>query len=153
MKRYLLDTNILMFYIRKDSRFGYIDKEYAPFSTVSTSVISVVTEGELKSIALKYQWGLKKMQVVESTLQDFLIADIRVAEIIKRYAEIDAFSDGKLKEKPLGTSARNMGKNDLWIAATASVLGLTLLTTDDDFSHLKDVYLDLEFIDLEKIPR
>lgn len=29
-----------------------------------------------------------------------------------------------------------MGKNDLWIAATAYVTGATLLTTDADFDHL-----------------
>ena len=46
-----------------------------------------------------------------------------------------------------------MGKNDLWIAATASVLDLTLLTTDKDFDHLKDVFLDLAFVDLERIPK
>ncbi|MDB5243595.1 MAG: hypothetical protein JWP57_4220 [Spirosoma sp.] len=37
------------------------------------------------------------------------------------YAQIDANSQGKLKLQSLqpGMSARNMGKNDLWIAATA----------------------------------
>jgi tRNA(fMet)-specific endonuclease VapC len=41
------------------------------------------------------------------------------------------------------TSARNMGKNDVWIAATASVLQIPLLTTDADFQHLDTVYLEL----------
>ena len=102
---------------------------------------------------MKRQWGLNKRQTIEPTLQKFLISDINVEEIIERYAEIDAFSEGKLKDKPLGSSSRKMGKNDLWIAATASVLDLTLLTTDKDFDHLKDVYLDLAFIDLDKIPK
>ena len=39
-----------------------------------------------------------------------------------------------------------MCKNDLWIAATASVLNAKLLTTDADFDHLKGVYLDLDKI-------
>ncbi len=43
-------------------------------------------------------------------------------------------------------SAKNMGKNDLWIAATASVLSATLLTTDNDFSHLQDYFLQIERI-------
>lgn len=30
-------------------------------------------------------------------------------------------------------SARNMGKKDLWIASTAALLGLKLVTTDNDF--------------------
>jgi tRNA(fMet)-specific endonuclease VapC len=37
-----------------------------------------------------------------------------------------------------------MGKNDLWIAATASVLGAKLLITDADFEHLAGVFLDLQ---------
>jgi len=53
-----------------------------------------------------------------------------VKTIIERYAEIDAFSQNKLPKIPLGLSARNMGKNDLWIAATASILEAKLLTTD-----------------------
>ena len=154
MKRYLLDTNILMLYVRNDSRYKYIDSTYnPPISGESTSVISVVTEGELKAIALKRQWGFNKMQVVKSTLRDFLKADINVNEIIERYAEIDAYCEGELASKPLSTSSRKMGKNDLWIAATASVLGLTLLTTDKDFDHLKDVYLDLAYVDLNTIPK
>ncbi len=36
-----------------------------------------------------------------------------------------------------------MGKNDLWIAATASVTGVTLMTTDGDFDHLHPVHLTL----------
>jgi len=39
-----------------------------------------------------------------------------------------------------------MGKNDLLIAATASVLNATLLTTDQDFNHLHNEFLNLEFI-------
>jgi len=40
-----------------------------------------------------------------------------------------------------------MGKNDLWIAATASVLSAALLTTDNDFSHLQGYFLQMEKID------
>jgi predicted nucleic acid-binding protein len=39
-----------------------------------------------------------------------------------------------------------MGKNDLWIAATGAVFGLTLLTADNDFSHLNGIYLDIIMI-------
>lgn len=40
-----------------------------------------------------------------------------------------------------------MGKNDLWIAATASVTGATLLTTDGDFDHLESAFLTRVWID------
>ena len=42
-------------------------------------------------------------------------------ELTEWYAQVNAYSQGKIKGRPLprGLSARNMGKNDLWIAATA----------------------------------
>ncbi len=45
-------------------------------------------------------------------------------------------------------SARNMGKNDIWIAATASVLDATLLTTDKDFNHLDGEFFQVGKIDI-----
>ena len=46
-----------------------------------------------------------------------------------------------------GMSSRNMGKNDLWIAAAASVLNAKLLTTDKDFDHLNEEFLEIIYID------
>jgi tRNA(fMet)-specific endonuclease VapC len=43
-----------------------------------------------------------------------------------------------------------MGKNDLWIAATTSVLDAILLTTDNDFDHLHNEFLQVAKIDLTK---
>ena len=40
-----------------------------------------------------------------------------------------------------------MGKNDIWIAATASVLKSTLITTDKDFDHLNNRFLEVVYID------
>ncbi len=148
MTRYLVDTNILLLYLRRDTRIQKIDAQYNPLAAAATSVISVVTEGEIRSIALQRNWGQNKTIALELLLKKFLIADIHVKEIIDTYAEIDAFSQGKSRTKALGSSARSMGKNDIWIAATASALGLSLLTTDKDFAHLNDTYLDLSFVDL-----
>jgi predicted nucleic acid-binding protein len=36
-----------------------------------------------------------------------------------------------------------MGKNDLWIAATAAITESKLMTTDGGFDHLNGTYLDL----------
>jgi predicted nucleic acid-binding protein len=43
-----------------------------------------------------------------------------------------------------------MGKNDLWIAATSSFYGLTLVTTDKYFNHLSKEFIKLENIEIEK---
>ena len=73
----------------------------------------------------------------------FVITDINSDDVIDAYAEIDTFSQGKLKSNPLPHSARNMGKNDLWIAATASVFPTKFLTSDDDFDHLGGNYIEI----------
>ena len=151
MKTYLLDTNILLYFFRQDKNWDIINAQYD--LTMSDNVVSVVGWGEILSLATRNSWGERRMAELDKLDEFFLISDIYDEKIIHRYAEIDTFSEGKLKSKPLGTSARNMGKNDLWIAATASVLGLTLLTTDKDFNHLNQVYLDLAFVDLDKIPK
>lgn len=77
------------------------------------------------------------------------MVDINNEQIIRRYAEIDAYSQCKdpTKPNPPEMSPRNMGKNDIWISATASVLNATLLTTDHDFDHLHKVFLTVAYID------
>jgi len=146
---YLLDTNILLIYIRDNATRQWVDQTYSPLGESHIPVISVVTVGEIRSIALRNNWGRKKQQQLEDLLNQLVVANINAEDVIERYAEIDAFSQGKLKGKLLGTSARNMGKNDLWIAATASVTNAWLLTTDADFDHLEEAFLGVERIALK----
>lgn len=140
---YFLDTNILLIYLRDNERSRQVESELNLLSKANNLVISVVSVGEIKSIAKKNNWGTRKIKKLNEMLQDFLIADINTEDIIERYAEIDAFSQGKLKDKPVKFSSRNMGKNDIWIAATSSVYQVDLITTDNDFDHLIDVYINL----------
>ena len=44
-------------------------------------------------------------------------------------------------------TARNMGKNDLWIAATTAATNTVLLTADKDFDHLDKVFFSVIKID------
>jgi tRNA(fMet)-specific endonuclease VapC len=148
---YLLDTNILLIYIRSRNAASKIDNTYQPLDLPNRSAISVVNLGEIHSISLQNQWGQSKINTMETFLQKFPVADINVHSIIQRYAEIEAFSQDKLTHLPLGLTARNMTKNDLWIAATASVLDMTLLTTDQDFRHLHGIFLTLKEIDINEL--
>ena len=144
---YLLDTNIIVHLIRDSFLVHRLWKEYLIFDQPRRPLISVVTEGELESFALQNDWGKHKYRELDRYLAEFLNVDIKIKTIINRYAEIDAFSQNKLKSRPLSNSARNMGKNDLWIAATASVLDATLLTTDKDFDHLNNEFLNVIWLD------
>ena len=144
---YLFDTNILLHFLRESPLSRKIEDEYSPFHPANVLLLSVVSLGEIHSIALQNKWGKRRTLKLENDLKDFAVIPVRARDIIERYAGIDAFSQGKLTGKTLGVSSRNMGKNDLWIAATASVTGATLLSTDADFDHLNKVFLDvLKFV-------
>ena len=142
----LLDTNILINFIRSQAFKKWFEATYNRGDY--TLITSVVVIGELKAFATQRKWGKKKLIQVEYLSQNLIVYPIRTQQIIDRYAEIDAFSQNKLDHKPLKMSARNMGKNDLWIAATASVYDMTLLTMDKDFEHLEEYFLNLDIVDL-----
>ena len=149
MKRYLLDTNILLHALKKDSFWSKISAELE--IDQAQNFISVVSIGELYALALRNNWGETRLARLQLLKDHFGILDINVEAILYRYAEIDAFSQGKLKDRPLNDSSRNMGKNDLWIASTASVFNLTLLTIDRDFNHLESEFIELKFLSFKDI--
>lgn len=145
----LLDTNLIIIYSRDNAIAQKIDADYGIFDRKNNLAVSIVTIGELKSIIYKSKIGDRRKQAIENFLERVVKVNIDIEEIIDKYCEIDAFSQGQHKVKSSNFSARNMGKNDLWIAATASALDLKLVTTDKDFHHLNGEFLDLEFIDFE----
>ncbi len=154
MNRFILDTNIVLAYFQNNEAIiNEIESIFPLFTDENITAISIVTVGELYSLALQRQWGKIKIEKLTELIRELVVVDINADDIIDRYAIIDAFSQGKLQQEqlPHGMSARNMGKNDLWIAATASITKSTLITTDNDFSHLKKKYLSLLYIDLSKI--
>lgn len=126
----IYDTNLLINHIRKGS-----------LPTIQT-IIPIVVVGELEAFSLKADWGAQKINFMRYLIDRYPIADIE-SNIIPDYAQIDAFSQGKLQTAPLKSSARNMGKNDIWIAALALYLDLELHTTDNDFDHLPALGLRL----------
>ena len=139
---FVFDTNIILNYLKDSPIKKIIENKYDPFGSDNTSIVSVISIGELKAFSLKNNWGNPRILKMNNIIKDFVIADINTEDIVDRYAEIDAFSQGRLNGKVSNFSARNMGKNDIWIAATASVLDATLLTTDNDFDHLdKEFFL------------
>lgn len=128
----VFDTNLIIEHIRR--------QEILP----ARAVIPIIVVGELEAFALKADWGYQKVSFMQRLFERFPIVDL-IRGITLVYAQVDAYSQGKLREQPLppGLSARNMGKNDLWIAATALYLDLELHTTDQDFDHLTGLALRL----------
>jgi len=134
---YLLDTPILVHYIRHDALMRAMEATYGLLAT-PMALISVVTEGEIRALSIRLGWGEPRRRVLQDLLDFLTIVPIPFADVVTAYAEIDAFS------------VRNgvaIGKNDLWIAATARVTGATLLTTDADFDILDPNFIQHVRID------
>lgn len=140
--KYLLDTSAIVHYLKFKNVYARIEEDLSPFSKNNTAIISIVTLGELKSLGLRNDWSdTKKAQLNEVLLLCNVIPISN--EITELYAEIDSFSQGFHKTQGLIGDPSQMGKNDLWIAATASSENAKLITIDTDFSHLSDSFLDL----------
>jgi predicted nucleic acid-binding protein len=146
---YILDTNILILLVKSKEFSDFFDTKYFSNSD-NTFFYTHITLGELDSISKQNQWGEKRLILLKNLLRGFSLVKSSSIDIVQSYGTIDAYSQGKLKNKPLpiGISARNMGKNDLWIAASAIVLNATLLTTDKDFDHLTPHFMNIDWIDI-----
>jgi tRNA(fMet)-specific endonuclease VapC len=147
--RYLLDTNIILTYLRDNQQARNFENNWKLMSGEHELICSSISIGELKSIAKRNNWGNKRIENMINLINYFLISDINVEGILEKYAEIDAFSQDKLTHRKSNFSARNMGKNDVWIAATASFLQVPLITMDKDFQHLENEFIALRIVDLE----
>ena len=140
-----LDTNVLLYMVR--GRKTYFVETFGldnPSNRVYTSIVSIA---EMRALSLRHNWGTSKKQEMERLFRTFPSLDINVNDIFNRYAEIDAFSQGKLIDRPRVGSSRIMGKNDLWIASTASFINATLVTTDKDFDHLDTEFLRVAYVE------
>ena len=136
--RYLLDTNILIQFVRASPLWKVIRDKYQPLTVPLTPIISVVTHGELRSLATQWKWEAFRRSQVEYALKFFHTETIFTEAIIDAYAKIDAHTESR---------GRKLGKNDLWIAATAAATGACLLTTDRDFDHLCPLFFARDWID------
>lgn len=74
-------------------------------------------------------------------LDSLVIVPIDGIELVQAYVTISSVDFSTPK------GARNMGKNDIWIAATALYTSLPLLTTDKDFHFLHNKGPQVMWID------
>ena len=146
--KFLLDTNILVHLVRQTPKFHTILEDLQIFNANNQVFISIISIGEIKAFSKLNNWGLSKTQYLNRILDNLAVIPIlenKPKDITDTYAQIDAYSQGKgSMSLPKDISARNMGKNDIWIAATTAILHTTLLTTDNDFDHLANVFFPVE---------
>jgi tRNA(fMet)-specific endonuclease VapC len=138
---YCLDTNILFALVRGRALGKQLDAQFGLSAASFQHTISIVTHGEMLVLGDRNGWGENKRAALSKALQEFVTVDISGQPIVNAYREVERVS----ARVPEG--AVKMGKNDIWIAATAVVTGLALVTTDKDFRHLNNVLLDVFWID------
>jgi tRNA(fMet)-specific endonuclease VapC len=114
--RFLLDTNICIYIIK--ARPQHLLARFTKLA-VGEAAMSVVTYGELEFGARKSRKAASLTTLAQiRTLLPALPVDVSVAE---RYGRIRA---------ELETIGRPLGNNDLWIAAHALALKITLVTNN-----------------------
>jgi len=152
MKNIVIDTCVFIHIVRDSVTGQKCLKQLEKYDEAANVIVSVVTKAELESFIVQNKWGKPKIEKLNKILDEITYIDISNADqfLIDSYSEIDAFSKRKTKDKSgnfLKGSAKKMGKNDLWIAATAYSLDIPLMTTDGDFDHLNETLMDIIKID------
>jgi tRNA(fMet)-specific endonuclease VapC len=128
--RYLLDTNICI-YIRRERPKAVLER----FKTLAPGVtaISVVTYGEL--IYGVHRSSTPDMAMIVLDELTALIPVLPMAvDVAKAYGAI---------RSDLAVRGELIGNNDLWIAAHAKSLGLTLVTNNEnEFQRVRGLKLE-----------
>lgn len=146
MRRFVIDTNIVINVTRSLDFQAFLHDEFDFFNPANELILSLVSVAELRSLNGRSSLGERRMlrQLNFFKQISILAPDKRM---LVPYANIDNFSLGKLPNRPSSVSAIKMGKNDLWIAATAVVENAELITTDKDFIHLNGEFLTVHYVD------
>ena len=128
--RYMLDTDICI-YIIKQKPISVFQKFEA--LSVGSVAMSLVTYGELQFGALRSNHAKKALDILDE-LAAYIPVSAMPIDTAKEYADIRA-----------NLTARGMliGNNDLWIAAHARILGLTLVTNNfKEFTRVENLTLE-----------
>jgi len=77
MRNFLLDTNILMAYLKADTKlFNKVSKDNNLDDDDTFIMISAITKGEMLSLALQNNWGETKLSFLTKLLNEFVIIDV-----------------------------------------------------------------------------
>lgn len=146
MKYIVIDTCVFIHIVKETLTGKKCLEELEKYDEAVNVIVSVTTKAELESFIAQHNWGKSKIDKLNKILEEITYIDISNTDqlLIDSYTEIDAFSKRKIQDKSgnlLNGPARKMGKNDLWIAATAYSLNIPLMTSDGDFDHLNNTLL------------
>lgn len=133
----LLDTNILVHWVRQDRTGKYLRSQYALDQRPDRPLFSTVSEGEILGLAMCWEWGEAKRNTLTELLNELVRMEASLPDVTSAYSKL-YYDDQR--------QGRNTGENDLWIAACAKVTDSVLLTCDSDFLWLSPSLVRVEHI-------
>lgn len=156
MQYLVLDTCAVLHLLRGNKAGVEIKEWIDSLNPQPRQIISVVTRAELLTFVKMNDWGGQKLKSLNIFLKGVLTIDISHSDetLIDNYILIDSYSKNKAEDiegnRKEGAHI-TMGKNDLWIGATAKTINATLLTCDGDFDHIPNSMLKVKKFEYAKI--
>ena len=138
---YVLDTSVLLNLVRGKELGEQIDLSFGLRASLYRHTVSIVTHGEIRALAERRSWSRAKRSVLAAALNNLITLNLDNESVIDAYVQVAETC------RSAARGERIMGQNDMWIAATALVCGLPLITTDTDFDHLNGRLLRVYWVD------
>ena len=138
---YVLDTSALLNLLRGKELGRQIDRAFGLRDAMYRHTISIVTHGELKVLAERNGWGEEKRSALAAALDNLVTVNIESEPLVDAYVRVEEGC------RTAVGGARKMGQNDMWIAATALLCGLPIITTDHDLNHLNGRLITVHWVD------
>jgi tRNA(fMet)-specific endonuclease VapC len=128
--RYLLDTNILLHWVRDSKQAAVIERQFQLSSAQFRPLICEVSLGEMRAFSRSLKWGAAKLERLARLERELAIVDISDTRVLDAYADLSTLA------RSSRWSIFN-AKNDLWVGAAAVATASHLLTMDADFIPLR----------------
>ncbi len=135
-ERLLCDTSFVAVSAKRSARppqFAHWLSEIVHGIDAAILAVSVITLAEARYGYLNAGWGASRIEREERRLAGFLQIPLDLT-IIDEWARLKVLSR---------QNGWNLADNDLWIAATASARGHTLVTCDGDQARIDDPSLEV----------
>lgn len=125
----VVDTDAVSFLFRDDSRQRF----YLPYILNHRSVISFMTVAELEYGMLRANWGEARRRSLDDFVRKHFVVFNQTTDLCTAWATLRVEAEGK---------GRHLSSSDAWIAATAVILDVPLLTHNrKDYESLESLHL------------
>ena len=132
-----LDTNVLIHWLRQNDTGMQLRDTYRLHERLDRPCYSTIVEGEIRALAMVWEWGAKKLELLDELLAELVRVDAGLHDVVLAYAEIYAADQA---------GGHNTGQNDMWIAATTKAAGAVLLTCDSDCIWMSPCLVKVEHV-------